>query len=80
MRYNLFVQSGNEYQADNNGMMPYVYTFGARPIKNRRGLFCIRHNDGHVTGDDWSIDEEYATTFRLELIMEKTFQNADFPF
>lgn len=72
MRFTKFVQSGNTEQSDENGMSNYVYSFGASYGSRD---FCILTDEG-VSDHHWSINEEYATTFQLELI----FENIDIPF
>lgn len=80
MRYTKFVQSGNHEQSNDNGMSNLVYSIGAS--NGRTGNFTVLI-DGGLSGPDWSIPEEYATTFSLELILEKKYNPVtdwDIPF
>jgi hypothetical protein len=63
MRFIKFVQSGDYEQSEINGMGLYTYSFGAST--GHGGLFSILTDDG-VSGQDWSIPEEHATTFKLQ--------------
>lgn len=74
MRYTVFVQSGNTKQSKNNSMYPHVFTFAG--FVPRHGLYEIYDRQRkRLSGPAWSIPKQHATTFRLELIIDKSLQD-----